>query len=108
MGKPTGFKEFQRQIPNEHDPRLRILNWNEFHEHMSDTELRTQGARCMDCGVPFCHTGCPLGNLIPDWNDLIYRDRWREAIARLREHISAGRSVRLTTHGQGFWVHHAE
>lgn len=94
MGKPTGFKEYQRQTPNETDPRLRILNWNEFHEHMTDKDLRTQGARCMDCGVPFCHTGslmagmaagCPVNNLIPEWNDLIYRGHWRDALDRLHK-----------------------
>jgi len=94
MGKPTGFKEFQRQTPSEIDPRLRILNWNEFHEHMPETELRTQGSRCMDCGVPFCHTGsmmagmaagCPVNNLIPEWNDLVYRGHWREALDRLHK-----------------------
>lgn len=92
MGKPTGFKEFTRQTPTERDPLLRILDWNEFHEHMPEEELRTQGARCMDCGVPFCHTGdlianmaagCPVNNLIPEWNDLVYRGDWREALDRL-------------------------
>src|SRR3970040_1056717 len=92
MGKPTGFKEITRQAPPERDPLLRILDWKEFHEHLSDDELRAQGARCMDCGVPFCHTGdlmanmasgCPIGNLIPEWNDLVYRKRWREARDRL-------------------------
>ena len=94
MGKPTGFKEFERQTPSDRDPKLRILDWNEIHQHMSDTELRDQGARCMDCGVPFCHTGslmanmatgCPLNNLIPEWNDLVYQGRWREAIDRLHK-----------------------
>ena len=74
MGKLTGFKEYVRQTPAERDPLLRILDWNEFHEHMPDDELRAQGARCMYCGVPFCHTGeliagmaacCPVNNLIP-------------------------------------------
>jgi glutamate synthase (NADPH/NADH) small chain len=92
MGKPTGFQEFKRTTPPEHDPALRILNWNEFHDHLGDDELRRQGARCMDCGVPFCHTGdmmaglasgCPVNNLIPEWNDLIYQDRWHEALDRL-------------------------
>jgi glutamate synthase (NADPH/NADH) small chain len=83
MGKPTGFTEFSRQLPQDRDPALRVLDWNEFHEHLSPGELRDQGARCMDCGVPFCHTGCPLTNIIPDWNDLVYRGRWREAIRQL-------------------------
>ncbi len=94
MGKPTGFKEFTRQTPHERDPLLRILDWNEFHEHMPESELREQGARCMDCGVPFCHTGdlmanmaagCPINNLIPEWNDLVYRNRWRDALDRLHK-----------------------
>ena len=94
MGKPTGFKEFQRQVPNDRDAKLRILDWNEFHEHMPEAQLKTQGARCMDCGVPFCHTGslmagmaagCPVNNLIPEWNDLVYRGNWREALDRLHK-----------------------
>ena len=94
MGKPTGFKEYARQTPGERDPLLRILDWKEFHEHMPVEDLREQGARCMDCGVPFCHTGdlmanmasgCPVNNLIPEWNDLIYRNQWREAIDRLHK-----------------------
>ena len=94
MGKPTGFKEFFRQVPNERNPKLRILDWNEFHEHLPEKELKTQGARCMDCGVPFCHTGslmagmaagCPVNNLIPEWNDLVYRGHWREALDRLHK-----------------------
>jgi glutamate synthase (NADPH/NADH) small chain len=92
MGKPTGFTEFPRHAPQERDPALRVLDWSEFHEHLNVGELREQGARCMDCGVPFCHTGdlmanmaagCPVNNLIPEWNDLVYRDRWREALDRL-------------------------
>ena len=92
MGKPTGFKEFERQTPADRDPLLRILDWNEFHDHMSDDDLQAQGARCMDCGVPFCHTGelmanmasgCPINNLIPEWNDLVYRGRWKDALDRL-------------------------
>ncbi len=92
MGKPTGFKEYTRQVPADREPLLRVLDWNEFHEHMSVDELQTQGARCMDCGVPFCHTGdlmanmasgCPVNNLIPEWNDLVFRGRWKEALERL-------------------------
>jgi glutamate synthase (NADPH/NADH) small chain len=94
MGKPTGFTEFSRQLPQDRDPALRVLDWNEFHEHLSTGELRDQGARCMDCGVPFCHTGdlmanmaagCPVNNLIPEWNDLVYHDHWREALDRLHQ-----------------------
>ena len=94
MGKPTGFKEYQRQTPRDRDPIARIGDWNEFHEHMPVADLQSQGARCMDCGVPFCHTGdlmagmasgCPVNNLIPEWNDLIYRDQWKEALDRLHK-----------------------
>src|SRR5579859_1930653 len=63
MGKPTGFTEFARQLPRDRDPALRVLDWNEFHEHLSPGELRQQGARCMDCGVPFCHTGDLMANM---------------------------------------------
>ncbi len=87
MGKPTGFMEFARELPAHRTARLRILDWSEFHEHLPDDRLKQQGARCMDCGVPFCHSdktgGCPVNNLIPDWNDLIYRGQWDEAIIRL-------------------------
>ena len=94
MGKPTGFKEYARRIPGEVAPELRVLNWNEFHEHLPESDLKLQGARCMDCGVPFCHTGtllngmaagCPVNNLIPEWNDLVYRGHWREALDRLHK-----------------------
>ncbi len=89
MGKPTGFLEFKRQTFPERPPLERIQDWNEFHLHLSIADLQQQGARCMDCGIPFCHTGtmpeggCPINNLIPEWNDLIYQGRWREALARL-------------------------
>ena len=89
MGKPTGFLEFERQSFPERPPLERIQDWNEFHLHLSIDNLQRQGARCMDCGIPFCHTGtvpeggCPVNNLIPEWNDLVYQGRWREALARL-------------------------
>jgi len=92
MGKPTGFMEYNRELPADRDPLERIKDWNEFHLHMEEDKLRTQGARCMDCGIPFCHTGtllsgmacgCPINNLIPEWNDLIYRDLWHQALDRL-------------------------
>jgi glutamate synthase (NADPH/NADH) small chain len=94
MGKPTGFIEYLREVASEIAPLDRIHNWDEFHIHMPEEKLRTQGARCMDCGVPFCHTGtvingmasgCPINNLIPEWNDLIYRGLWREALDRLHK-----------------------
>ena len=85
MGNPTGFIEFQRQSARYADPRLRALHWSEFVEAPPEEQLRTQGARCMDCGVPFCQsaTGCPIENLIPEWNDLVYQGRWQEACERL-------------------------
>jgi glutamate synthase (NADPH/NADH) small chain len=83
MGKPTGFKEIARETPKRRDVRLRILDWNEVYTDLPDEKLRKQGARCMDCGVPFCNNGCPLGNIIPEWNDLVYRNRWRDALEML-------------------------
>jgi glutamate synthase (NADPH/NADH) small chain len=94
MGKPTGFLDYLREIPVDRTPRERTGDWNEFHQHMEEKNLRQQGARCMDCGVPFCHTGkvisgmasgCPINNLIPEWNDLVYRGLWREALERLHK-----------------------
>jgi glutamate synthase (NADPH/NADH) small chain len=94
MGKPTGFIEFLRESPSELEPLSRIRNWDEFHLPMPEDRLRTQGARCMDCGTPFCHTGtvisgmasgCPINNLIPEWNDLVYRGLWHEALDRLHK-----------------------
>jgi len=94
MGKPTGFIEFLRELPSELEPLSRIRNWDEFHLPMPEDRLRTQGARCMDCGTPFCHTGtvisgmasgCPINNLIPEWNDLVYRGLWHEALDRLHK-----------------------
>ena len=87
MGKPTGFKEFERETIPYRDPMLRILDFSEFTEKPDEEHLRTQGARCMDCGIPFCMsgTGCPVDNLIPEWNDLVYRGRWREALDRLHK-----------------------
>ena len=80
MGKATGFKEFPRQTPGYEKPKDRVKHYNEFTVPLADAELAKQGARCMDCGIPFCHQGCPVNNIIPDWNDLVYRDRWAEAI----------------------------
>ncbi|MBD2233578.1 glutamate synthase small subunit [Phormidium tenue] len=94
MGKPTGFMEYLREVAQEVAPADRIRNWDEFHLHMPEENLRTQGARCMDCGTPFCHTGmtisgmasgCPVNNLIPEWNDLVYRGLWEEALERLHK-----------------------
>ena len=83
MGKATGFIEIARKKPPTRPIEERIRDWSEVYLPYPETALRDQAARCMDCGIPFCHTGCPLGNLIPDWNDLVYRDRWKAAIDRL-------------------------
>ncbi len=83
MGKPTGFIEIARKKSPTRPIEERIHDWSEVYLPYPETTLRDQAARCMDCGIPFCHTGCPLGNLIPDWNDLVYRDRWKAAIDRL-------------------------
>jgi len=80
MGKVTGFKEYARETPPRRPVAERINDWFEVYAEFPEEKVRIQGARCMDCGVPFCHTGCPLTNIIPDFNDLAYRDRWREAI----------------------------
>ncbi|HEY3853608.1 MAG TPA: glutamate synthase subunit beta [Verrucomicrobiae bacterium] len=94
MGKPVGFKEYLRELPLDRPALERIRDWNEFHLHLDEKNLREQGARCMDCGIPFCHTGnlvsgmasgCPIHNLIPEWNDLVYRGLWREALDRLHK-----------------------
>ncbi|PAW78983.1 MAG: glutamate synthase [Opitutia bacterium Tous-C8FEB] len=94
MGKPTGFIEYLRELPVDRTPVERVKDWNEFHLHLDEKKLRQQGARCMDCGIPFCHSGklisgmasgCPINNLIPEWNDLIYRGLWREALDRLHK-----------------------
>ena len=94
MGKPTGFIEYLREIPVDRAPLERVHDYKEFHHHMEEKKLRHQGARCMNCGVPFCHTGklisgmasgCPINNLIPEWNDLVYRGQWKEALDRLHK-----------------------
>ena len=79
MGKPTGFKEFGRELPSKISPQERVTNYNEFVNPYSDDQLNHQSARCMNCGVPFCHNGCPLGNIIPEFNDAVYRKDWVEA-----------------------------
>ena len=92
MGKPTGFLEIERQVSTEIEPLKRIKNFNEFHKPLSRDEQSCQGARCMDCGVPFCQngkmiqgmvSGCPLNNLIPEWNDLIFHKNYKAALKRL-------------------------
>ena len=83
MGKPTGFMEIPRETPTRRPIPERVQDYLEVYNPMPVEALRAQGARCMDCGIPFCHQGCPLGNLIPDWNDLVFRDQWRAALDRL-------------------------
>jgi glutamate synthase (NADPH) small chain len=83
MAKVTGFMEYQRETPTRRPVDQRVHDWLEVYEDFPVEKLKTQAARCMDCGIPFCHQGCPLGNIIPDWNDLVYRNRWRQAIERL-------------------------
>ena len=83
MGKPTGFIEIRRGKHPARPVLERVRDWNEVYLPYPAADLQMQGARCMDCGIPFCHQGCPLGNMIPDWNDLVYRDRWRAALERL-------------------------
>jgi glutamate synthase (NADPH/NADH) small chain len=92
MGKPTGFMEYERELPADRPQEERVGDWQEFHLKLPQEKLRQQGARCMDCGTPFCHTGvllsgmasgCPVNNLIPEWNDLVYRNLWRQALNRL-------------------------
>lgn len=83
MGKVTGFLEINREQPTRRKPDERIHDWLEIYEPFPEEKQREQGARCMDCGVPFCHTGCPVNNIIPDWNDLVYNGRWESAIRRL-------------------------
>ncbi|MFQ5585488.1 MAG: glutamate synthase subunit beta [Thermodesulfobacteriota bacterium] len=94
MGKPTGFLEYERELPADRQPAERVKDWQEFHLPMEEERLCIQGARCMDCGTPFCHSGillggmasgCPINNLIPEWNDLIYRGLWCEALSRLHK-----------------------
>jgi glutamate synthase (NADPH) small chain len=94
MGKPTGFMEYNRELPADRSPLERIKDWEEFHLPMPEEKQRSQAARCMDCGIPFCHSGinisgmlsgCPISNLIPEWNDLIYKGLWKEAIGRLHK-----------------------
>jgi len=94
MGKPTGFMEYEREEPEDRAPEERIKDWKEFHHSLPEEKMQAQGARCMDCGIPFCHTGmmlngaasgCPINNLIPEWNDLIYKGLWQQALDRLHK-----------------------
>ena len=80
MGKVTGFKDYTRETPTRRPVEERVNDYFEVYLPYPDEKVPTQAARCMDCGIPFCHTGCPVNNIIPDWNDLVYRDEWKEAI----------------------------
>ena len=84
MGKPTGFLEYTRELPSREAPSKRIENYEEFDLAFPEEKTNEQAARCMDCGVPFCHSGCPLGNKIPDFNDAVYRNEWAEAWSILK------------------------
>src|SRR5262245_4923443 len=83
MADPRGFIKFARETPTRRPVAVRVYDWQEVYQPFPIASITKQASRCMDCGIPFCHSGCPLGNLIPDWNDLVYRDHWREAIERL-------------------------
>ncbi|HLZ31991.1 MAG TPA: glutamate synthase subunit beta [Chloroflexota bacterium] len=83
MGETTGFLKWKRETPTRRPTETRILDWREVYTPFPRESLMAQAGRCMDCGIPFCNSGCPLGNLIPDWNDLVYRDHWRDAVERL-------------------------
>ena len=83
MGEPTGFIQCGRTSPKRRPIPIRVADWKEVYEPFPQSELVHQAGRCMDCGIPFCNNGCPLGNLIPDWNDLVYRDHWYDALERL-------------------------
>jgi glutamate synthase (NADPH/NADH) small chain len=87
MGKPSGFMEYARQKVGDRDPKQRVADFNEFHEELDNAKRQEQGARCMECGVPFCQSayGCPIHNIIPEWNDLVYQGRWEEAFWRLKK-----------------------
>ncbi|MFT5438568.1 MAG: glutamate synthase (NADPH/NADH) small chain, partial [Alphaproteobacteria bacterium] len=83
MSKPTGFLEYEREDRGYEEPDARRTKWTEFVKPLPDPKLGEQAARCMDCGIPFCHNGCPVNNLIPDWNDLVYREHWEAALTTL-------------------------
>ena len=83
MGEPRGFLKWDRETPQRRRIILRVQDWQEVYEKFPADDLKHQAGRCMDCGIPFCNNGCPLGNLIPDWNDLVYRGHWQDAIERL-------------------------
>src|SRR3954447_22259253 len=83
MADPKGFLTTKRETPTSRPVDLRLMDWREVYEDFATTKLQKQAGRCMDCGIPFCHQGCPLGNLIPEWNTLVWREDWQQAIERL-------------------------
>ncbi|MGB5422207.1 MAG: NAD(P)-binding protein [Desulfobacterales bacterium] len=85
MGKPTGFMEFERELPEKRPVKDRVKDFSEIYCPFPEETLKSQAARCMDCGVPTCHAGCPLGNRVPDWNDRVYHGHWRSALDQLHE-----------------------
>ena len=84
MGKPTGFLEIDRRDRGYEAPESRVKTWREYVRPLPQAELGQQAARCMNCGIPYCHNGCPVNNMIPDWNDLVYREQWQAALATLQ------------------------
>ena len=89
MGKDTGFLEHEKQNQPRRPVEERVGDYKEYDLHYPESDLKVQASRCMDCGIPFCHTGCPLGNLIPDWNDLVYRGAWKDALNQLPQESPA-------------------
>ena len=85
MGKITGFLEFDRKVESYEKPEERVKNYKEFTVPLEEKDLKDQGARCMNCGIPFCHSGCPLGNLIPDFNDAVYKGKWEFKLTKNRQ-----------------------
>ena len=83
MGNPTGFLEIEKKERNYEDPKDRLKHFKEFIVPLTNEEVSKQGSRCMDCGIPYCHQGCPVNNLIPDWNDLVYKHEWKKALDTL-------------------------
>ena len=98
MGKPTGFLEFDRELPAKRDPKERINDYREIYIDFDDEKTNQQAARCMDCGVPFCHTGCPLGNIIPEFNDAVYNEDWEMAIEILQSTNNFPEIIRYCLH----------
>ena len=92
MGKPTGFMEFSRQSEGYEPAETRVKHFREFVARLSDEQATIQGARCMDCGIPFCNNGCPVNNVIPDWNDLVYRGQWQQALDREMKTVATEKS----------------